>query len=124
MPVAPADPSSVSLPCVRCGTATAADGWCPLCLTAPAPAGDAAPPRPAGTVTLTRHEGRRTDRSQVTFGPVGRTLWTLGVLALPVPFLVISDGLAGWGLAALWWGVVTPWSLRDLWRSGRRTRRL
>lgn len=109
-------------PCVRCGTTTAADGWCPDCLTAPAP--DAGPPRLPVTAPVARLEGRRTDRSQITFGPLGRALWTLGILAVPVPFLWLSDGLAGWGLAALWWGVITPWSLRDLWRSGRRTRHL
>lgn len=109
-------------PCVRCGTATAADGWCPVCLTAPSV--PEASPRAATGPAATRPVGRRTDRSQVTFGPVGRSLWSAAVLAVPVPFLWFSEGLAGWGLAGLWWAVITPWALRDLWRSGRRTRRL
>lgn len=114
----------MGLPCARCGTATAGDGWCPTCLTpAEADAGPA-PRQAAAPSPLTTQVGRRTGRSQITFGPVGRTVWTLAILAVPVPFLWISDGFAGWGLAALWWGVITPWSLRDLWRSGRRTRRL
>ncbi|MGH3745540.1 MAG: hypothetical protein ACRDTP_11835 [Mycobacteriales bacterium] len=103
---------------------TAADGWCPACLTAPAPDADRAPRHTAVAAPLTTQVGGRAGRSQITFGPIGRSLWTFGILVVPVPFLWISDGYAGWGLAALWWGVVTPWSLRDLWRSGRRTRRL
>lgn len=114
----------MGLPCVRCGTATAGDGWCPVCLTAPVPDAESARRHTAAAAPLTAQVGRRTSRSQITFAPVGRTVWTLAILAVPVPFLWISDGFAGWGLAALWWGVVTPWSLRDLWRSGRRTRRL
>lgn len=111
-------------PCLRCGTTTAGDGWCPTCLTSPVPDAESARRQTVVAAPLTTQVGRRTGRSQITFGPVGRTVWTLAILVVPVPFLVLSDGFAGWGLAALWWGVVTPWSLRDLWRSGRRTRRL
>lgn len=114
----------MGLPCVRCGTTTAGDGWCPSCLAVPEPDGETQARRAAAPAApLTVSVGHRASRSQITFGPLGRTLWSAGIVALPVPFLVLSDGLSGWGLAALWWGVVTPWSLRDLWRSGRRSRR-
>ncbi|HEX7353326.1 MAG TPA: hypothetical protein VF288_00650 [Mycobacteriales bacterium] len=103
---------------------TAADGWCPVCLAAPAAGDDVVRRQAPAAAPLTAQVGHRAGRSQTTFGPVGRALWTIGILLVPVPFLVLSEGLAGWGLAALWWGVVTPWSLRDLWRSGRRRKRL
>lgn len=69
---------------------------------------------------VTARSGRHTDRSSITFGPVGRTLWTLSIVALPLPLLAFGGGFTGWGFAALWWSTVTPWALRDLWRSGRK----
>jgi hypothetical protein len=71
---------------------------------------------------MTTPTGRHTDRSALTFGPVGRTLWTICILVPPAPILYLSDWFAGWGFAALWWGVITPWAMRDLWRSGRKRR--
>jgi hypothetical protein len=53
--------------------------------------------------------------SATTFGPAGRLVGTGLVLAV-----------GGWLLwanpigAALWWVVVTPWVLRDLWKPARR----
>jgi hypothetical protein len=67
-------------------------------------------------------QGRRTDRSALTFGPAGRILWTVAVVAPPGLVLWWTQLWAGWGFAAMWWGVVTPWALRDLWRSGRSRR--
>jgi hypothetical protein len=107
----------MALPCLACGGDTAADGWCARCLTMPAPPDpDRAvrmTPAVATTLPVTRRKGAK---SEITFGPLGRTLWTMGIVVVPVPFLVFSDGLAGWGLAGMWWGVITPWSMRDLWR--------
>jgi hypothetical protein len=60
-------------------------------------------------------------KSDVTFGPVGRVVCTLLVVAVGGWFLTVSIfGLIG---AALWWLVVTPWALRDLWRPVARSRR-
>ena len=54
-------------------------------------------------------------RSSTTFGPVGRMLGTVLLLAVGAWLTVFA--LVG---AAVWWFVVVPWALRDLWRRGRR----
>ena len=109
--------------CVTCSAPTARDGWCPSCLTAPAVEAPTAyaPPRLLGAPVIS-HEGRHTAKSTVTFGPVGRTLWTVCIVALPIPMIWFTKGLAGLGFGGLWWATVTPWALRDLWRSGRKRR--
>ncbi len=113
----------MDLPCVTCGAPTARDGWCPSCLTpATTPVGPTfRPPQTLGA-PVTTYEGRRNAKSSLTFGPVGRVLWTIGIIAPPALILWWTELWAGFGFAALWWGVVTPWALRDLWRSGRRRR--
>jgi hypothetical protein len=59
-------------------------------------------------------------KSDVTFGPVGRVVCTLLLVAVGVWFLAVSVfGLVG---GALWWLIVTPWALRDLWRPVSRNR--
>jgi hypothetical protein len=57
----------------------------------------------------------RWTRSATTFGPVGRTVGTLVLLTVGVWLAIFA--LVG---AAVWWFVVVPWALRDLWRPGRR----
>lgn len=53
--------------------------------------------------------------SATTFGPVGRMVGTVLLLAVGVWLAVFA--LVG---AAVWWFVIVPWALRDLWRPGRR----
>ena len=73
------------------------------------------PPKPAAAPV------GRWAKSEVSFGPVGRVLCTLLLVAVGVWFLTVSIfGLIG---AGLWWLVVTPWALRDLWRPVARNRR-
>jgi hypothetical protein len=73
------------------------------------------------------HATRRRTRWQktaVTFGPVGRLLWTL-VAALPLAgFLFGLIGHPGpkggvfWVLAlAVWALLILPWVLRDIWKA-------
>ena len=57
----------------------------------------------------------RWTRSATTFGPVGRMVGTVLLLTVGVWLAVFA--LVG---AAVWWFVVVPWALRDLWRPGRR----
>jgi hypothetical protein len=57
----------------------------------------------------------RWSRSATTFGPVGRMVGTVLLLTVGVWLAVFA--LVG---AAVWWFVVVPWALRDLWRPGRR----
>ena len=54
-------------------------------------------------------------RSATTFGPVGRLVGTALLVAVGVWLAIFA--LVG---AAVWWFVVMPWALRDLWRPGRR----
>jgi hypothetical protein len=71
--------------------------------------------------------GRRRSRwakTSVTFGPVGRVLWTV-VAAVPLAVGVIGllrfpgpRGGAIWLIAmALWSVLVMPWILRDIWKA-------
>ena len=75
---------------------------------------------PSSAPHATAVVGTRYGRSATSFGLVGRLAWTALVIAPPVPFLLISLGFVGWSFAGIWWGVVTPWAMRDLWRSGHR----
>jgi hypothetical protein len=111
-----------ALSCLGCGTPTARDGWCPRCLTA-APV-EPTPARVAASEMVVTKTGRHTDKTSVSFGPLGRVLWTVAVVVPPIPILWVTLGLAGWGFAGLWWGVVTPWAMRDLWRTSGRRRRV
>lgn len=53
--------------------------------------------------------------SATTFGPVGRLVGTSLTLAVGT-WLAWANPLG----AVLWWVIVTPWVLRDLWKPGRR----
>lgn len=115
----------MELTCLACGAPTARDGWCPRCLTAAPPAPADAPARVAAAAMVISRTGQHTDRSSITFGPVGRVgrvLWTVAIVSPPALVLWFTTLFAGWGFALLWWGVITPWALRDLWRSGRKRR--
>jgi hypothetical protein len=59
--------------------------------------------------------GNRLQGSVLTFGPVGRILCTVGVLAVLAWFLVFG-GLFGVVGAVVWSGWVLPRALRDTWR--------
>lgn len=63
--------------------------------------------------------GSRWQRSDVTFGPVGRVVATIGVL-LPLLWFLFGAGVFGIvGVVAYGFGLV-PWALRDIWRPTRR----
>ena len=59
--------------------------------------------------------GSRLQPSVLTFGPLGRVVCTLVVVAVPVGFLVFG-GLFGLVGAITWVGWVLPRALRDTWR--------
>ncbi|HEX3708162.1 MAG TPA: hypothetical protein VHV76_16160 [Mycobacteriales bacterium] len=66
----------------------------------------------------------RWHRSEVTFGPVGRLLWTLACGAIAV-FPIWKAITAGWIWVALYLGgipllfVLFPLAMRDIWRPVR-----
>lgn len=106
---------------------------CPACrraLNDPGPGCSVCPPDPAkafrtdGAVTpvVAPPTGSRWEKSQVTFGPFGRITMTVLVL-LPIPVLILgaATGFALIGLG-IWLLIVTPWALRDIWRTTRRRR--
>lgn len=87
-------------------------GGLPSLMTRPHTAAPVLPP------TVRRSRWRKT---QTTFGPVGRVLWTL---ALVVPFpLFILAGVVGdlfaFGVAGIWAFVIMPMGLRAVWRAGQ-----
>jgi hypothetical protein len=84
----------------------------PALMTRPVPATAVLPP------TVRRSRWRKT---QTTFGPVGRVLWTFAlVIALP---LFIVAGVVGdifaFGVAAIWAFAIMPMGLRAVWRAGQ-----
>lgn len=114
------DSASRGVRCSRCERAlTAADRWCPLCFTpAPAPAftgpvathrSDDAPPGERVAYRRSRWAG-----TSVSFGPVGRVVLTLLLLAaVPLAFWF------QWVVGAVWTFFLLPWALRDVWRQVR-----
>ncbi len=84
---------------------------------APAPEAGANGLRAAGGPVVRRvvPTQSRWARSTTTFGPVGRLVGTVLLVAVGVWLAIFA--LIG---AAVWWFVVVPWALRDLWRPGRR----
>ncbi len=118
--------------CESCGARLApAIDWCPRCY-APAessydPAEDTngrvrmwyPPEEPASPPVYSRWQGGAT-----TFGPVGRTAWTVGIAAVgtvlwfvlgPPPPFGLGVGMSGW----LPYFLFAPWLLRETWRRGR-----
>lgn len=85
--------------------------------TAPVPEAGANGLRAAGGPVLPRAvpAQSRWARSATTFGPVGRMVGTVLLLSVGVWLAIFA--LVG---AAVWWFVVMPWALRDLWRPARR----
>jgi hypothetical protein len=80
--------------------------------TRPLPAAATLPPQVIRT---------RWRKTKTTFGPVGRVIGTVALVA-PFAFLVVIGILSGGmtlGGAVLWGFVVMPWGLRDLWRAGQ-----
>lgn len=63
-------------------------------------------------------------RTPTTMGPVGRVGWTVAIFALPGVILAMSFGMAGYGFAAIWLGVVAPMALRSVWAKGQLDARL
>ncbi|WP_432496372.1 hypothetical protein [Kineococcus auxinigenes] len=113
-------------PCAGCARPLRQqDEWCPLCLErAPDPrfrTGGAPPAAraddlagPAGAPLQTRPHSRWAV-SEITFGPVGRVLWTVGLLVL-TGWLFRFSPLAGVVFAV----TALPVALRDVWRRVRR----
>ncbi|PRY14181.1 hypothetical protein [Kineococcus rhizosphaerae] len=114
------DDASGGVRCARCERSlTAGDRWCPLCFT-PAPAATFAGPvathRSDDVPRAARVEYRqsRWTGSSVTFGPVGRIVLTLLLLAaVPLAFRF------QWVVGVIWTFVLVPWALRDVWREVR-----
>lgn len=107
--------------CVQCGRALApADQWCGLCF---APAPDARFTAPLQThrtddpapVERPAYRQSRWAGSSVTFGPAGRIVLTLVLVAITA-LLLWSGSLVG---LAAWLVVAVPWALRDIWRTVR-----
>jgi hypothetical protein len=92
--------------------ATAASVGVPARMTRPVPAAAVLPP------TVRRSRWRKT---QTTFGPVGRVLWTFA-LVVPVPLFLVA-GVIGdifaFGVAGIWAFVIMPMGLRAVWRDGQ-----
>ena len=55
-------------------------------------------------------------KGTTTFGPVGRVSWTFVVVVLPI-FVGVFGGLGGILFVVIWFGVVAPMALRDLWKA-------
>lgn len=130
--------AAASSNCPGCGAAwTVGAQWCSLCfhslghgLTQPHPGMSAG----QSSTALPGHPGTRFAaapnlspppqysrwlRTPTTMGPVGRVSWTVAILALPGVILAMSFGMAGYGFAAIWLGVVAPMSLRSVWAKGQ-----
>jgi hypothetical protein len=52
-------------------------------------------------------------RSEVTFGPVGRLMWTI-ILFVPIVYAIFYNFF--FIVAAALWAMVLPLALRDVWR--------
>jgi hypothetical protein len=87
-------------------------GGAPAVMTRPVPAADVLPP------TVRRSRWRKT---QTTFGPVGRVLWTFA-LVVPLPLFIVA-GVIGdifaFGVVVIWAFVIMPMGLRAVWRAGQ-----
>jgi hypothetical protein len=122
--------------CHSCGaTLSPTTSWCGQCY---APNGRAAPtmptavttqpsagvpalmirPAPVLPPTVRRSRWRKT---QTTFGPVGRVLWTFALI-VPVPLFILAGvvgDLFAFGVAGIWGFVIMPMGLRAVWRAGQ-----
>jgi hypothetical protein len=110
--------------CVDCGHGLPVDArWCPLCF-APAPS-----PIFTGPVVTRRADDpepvervdygySRWQGSAVSFGPLGRIVVTLVLLAVG-PLMAIYSPVGGWLAFLMWVFVILPWALRDVWRKVR-----
>jgi hypothetical protein len=81
-------------------------------MTRPVPAAAVLPP------TVRRSRWRKT---QTTFGPVGRVLWTFA-LVVPLPLFIIAGvigDLFAFGVVVIWGFVIMPMGLRAVWRAGQ-----
>jgi hypothetical protein len=75
-------------------------------------------PAPVLPPTVRRSRWRKT---QTTFGPVGRVLWTFALI-VPVPLFVVAGvvgDLFAFGVAVIWAFVIMPMGLRAVWRAGQ-----
>jgi hypothetical protein len=89
--------------------------WCGQCY---APIGaQAAPPIPVAAEQVHLPTYSRWRKTTTTFGPVGRSLWTLGVL-LVMAMAVFSQNPFAIGPLCF---VLPPLVLRSVWAKGRLT---
>jgi hypothetical protein len=75
-------------------------------------------PAPVLPPTVRRSRWRKT---QTTFGPVGRVLWTFALI-VPVPLFIVAGvvgDLFAFGVAVIWAFVIMPMGLRAVWRAGQ-----
>jgi hypothetical protein len=87
-------------------------GGSPALMTRPVPATAVLP------ATVRRSRWRKT---QTTFGPVGRVLWTFA-LVVPVPLFLVAGvigDLFAFGVAGIWAFAIMPMGLRAVWRAGQ-----
>jgi hypothetical protein len=59
------------------------------------------------------HVKSRWQKGTLTFGPVGRICWTIGIVLVPILSVALSAG--GILLSVLWSTTVAPLALRDIW---------
>jgi hypothetical protein len=78
-------------------------------------------PVPAAAVLPATVRRSRWRKTQTTFGPVGRVLWTFALI-VPVPLFLVAGvvgDLFAFGVAAVWLFVIMPKGLKDTWRAGQ-----
>jgi hypothetical protein len=97
--------------CDACG-ARVPEGarWCSLCH---APFAGPLPPVVPPPARWSRWQG-----DDVTLGRRARVWWTVGILLPPLVVLHYA-GAFGIAFALMWWCLVTPVVLRDVWRRAR-----
>lgn len=118
------DPVASAPDCPQCGRALRPeDAWCSLCF-APAPlptfrgpvwirrSDDPAP------VEVVQHRYSRWAASGISFGPLGRVLASVTLVAIGPVFLWFSQ-VGGWLFFLMWSAVFVPWGMRDVWRKVR-----
>lgn len=60
------------------------------------------------------HVTSRIRKGTLTFGPVGRTCWTIGIVGLPL-FCGVFGNVPGIIFAVLWCTTIGQMAMRDIW---------
>ena len=107
------DPWVRTVACAKCGRLSAVAGWCSVCGRVPVPL---AAPRPVPVVPM---RVSRRQATETTHGTVGRLVWTLLAIGVPVLVLWVDGPLFGGPFIMIYTGTLLPWALRDTWRRAR-----